>query len=345
MEFFRRIFFVQRVTVSQKEDLLIGNLSDISKKFIVRRKTILTVIAVITTISTILSIVDVINMYTSLNIEDPIITGKSINYLLMLDIFSLLIVLLKSGFLWLARYNWNNYKKSSTCILISGFFCLYIQLLELFIPLRKIITLNDDSNFADNFSLFYSIANILLNKIVYYFPSIFLIQSIIGRTNVLMMIFTDSCIFMILYKTLVAIYIPLYTIIIGLIFQLTVDVLLFFIWLLYTIQLLLPLIAMQWKTMIETLISIILLILSYILLDTYNYNLIQILIQSFFGYLFISVVLSDYIIRVIMNHRLNNEKTTLIETFIEDINQLPIISGREHMISNANDQPLSDAII
>lgn len=318
-------------TVSQEERTTIGASTECFPRFLLKRKTLLQIVFVLNILYNISDIVELSNI--SKYSDDTQLTDSSFSKFVAIIVILFIINLARTVLLFLAQYNWNKYKFSIMMIGISGIVTLYLQIFIMFAPIDSLVeTKGDIIEKSGNYLII--MINMLYFYIQLFMPSIMLINSILFATDNLTSIFNDSGELKIINKVLVAIYVPVYTILFLIIYQIATSIIHIsgfpqlyitlgvIVWLLYTLKVLSTLFQHPKKWYAETIINITLLIIVYILLSKLLGKdvvimLIKTLLQMYISYLSISVATNDFIMYILMTFR--NKDNTLLDSFIHDV--------------------------
>ena len=158
-----------------------------------------------------------------------------------LYISEILLYVIHLSLMILAEYYWKDYKKSSIFTIISGIIIVFLHPLILYIHYRNIINIGDD--IVDDFTEFGIVLQVFYKIVNFIIPNLLLIQSMINTFSKLACIFTDSYELMFAKYILLMVYIPLYTIIFGLLYHINYDpkILVFVVF--YTLYLLLTVVT------------------------------------------------------------------------------------------------------
>lgn len=121
-------------------------------------------------------------------------------------------IVVEIGLVCQAIYDWNTYLKSSKFILLYLFTKMGVSLLLLFIPYKEIIVSANPTNVVN--------VGLIVYEIFYRnIPSVLLVQSIIIQSNILSNIFKMTIEFKTIRCVASLIYLPIFLVITGLLFQ------------------------------------------------------------------------------------------------------------------------------
>jgi hypothetical protein len=170
--------------------------------------------------------------------------------------------------------------------------------------------------------------NIYYNLLSSVLPNLLLIQSVLSTSNSFILAFPQSYDFRLISQILLAVYIPIYTIAIGILFQFdlvlgypTIPWLISF-WIVYTISLFLPYFTQNWtRTVIESVLALVLIVIFHQVCDRHGYgtNLVDYIFRGLTNYLFLTTVISDYLISRVFSNRHRQESE--LDAIKADISQ------------------------
>lgn len=317
-----------------------------TQQFLVKRKTLIRTVLVLNILSIISDIAETIQTYTSSDFS--VLTGSSFNKLIAIDSIMLILKFI-TGILLLffAQYHWEKYNWSTFFTCIAGIITFYFQMFIMIEPAYDIIDLDTNSIVEPAVKVIFSV------KVIFYYfkmflPCIMLINSILFAVDNLSQIFSDSGELKIVNKILVAIYIPVFTMLFFIVYQLITNFINFrediintygswlewipefnnlylilgvIAWILYTIKILTTLLSHPSKPYIELSVNLVLLSVIIILLYKFMKNsvigIISFMIQTYFSYLSISIVTNDFVMFVLLKWK--NENNLSADSFDKDI--------------------------
>jgi hypothetical protein len=288
------------IKVSTDEDALISNnISEHNKKYLVRRKTMLSIVFVSQLFEFCYTLYKSIIAITAMeNASDELYMIA-----LLLSLFMLLNDLVNCILLFLARYHWPDYKKSSKYVIMSGILTVFLPLLVFYIPFRKYIDISTLFD-GDSVSYYGVIADILQNIFSKFVtPALLLIQTVVNQSNSLVQIYTKSNMFKMISSILLCVYIPLYFLINSFAYQLTISPLHIYFVILYTILLALPLFFEDKVLQVVSFImAICTLIVAYYMLDLFGLNIFTMIMNSYIRYLHLTMIVQDLMINLLTKY-------------------------------------------
>ena len=181
-----------------------------SLQILLKRKTLIGWILIANTASFVWAIVDTVSNYREFSSEIP---SSLVNSSLTIDIIILIADGIRVLMLGMAQYWWNQYYKSAKFIKVAGFVMIYLPLIYLFFPFIKIFNFDEYHHYLIQIQIYYDLFLTVM-------PNLLLIQSVLSTSNTLIPMFINTHEFNLLSQVLLAIYIPVYSIALGIIFQL-----------------------------------------------------------------------------------------------------------------------------
>lgn len=298
------------VNLTQREIQLTSNFNEISKKFLAKRKTILGFLSIwysliiindiysmIEIISDINSAIDVANNNTVI-ILLRILEGL-ISYLFAYDVVALMLIIVM-------YYFWNNYKLNSKLSLILWFIINSMPIILLYVPIRAII-----NNYVDNYWIALGLFTLIAGELFFYIitnmliPALSMIQIFLLKTNSLFREFDKTYEYKIISTVLTMIYIPVYLVVLSVLFQLINDYWVYGFVISYTLFLVIPLITThnyyRYVSWIFGLSAII--ILGYLMWTYFGYNIYIPFITGYIRSLLIDLLITDFLNSTIMNNK------------------------------------------
>lgn len=337
MQAILRLFIsTENVSLSTKErETFPSHISEYTIKILAQRKTTIRIIIGILFCTTIIGvIIKSISYNELLKSEEIIIPKPTIVNVMIIDIFLTLIDVAKIVVFLFSQFYWNDYKKSTIYTHLCGFLIVYLQLVFFFLPYTSMIKGTDCSEGRLNCFLTKAESiNIILSIVWYFIPNIFVLQATLGRIISLKNQYESSDLKRI-SNVLISIYIPLSTFVFAVVYQICfifnfefstgfpIKDFTIIIWILYTLGFILELIPINrdnatklWvvKTIVNSTMYIMVL---YFFIDK-NWDIRSMIYKGFVNYLILSILLSDFILRMMITKESNDSK---INVFIKDIN-------------------------
>jgi hypothetical protein len=284
------------VTISDYENrLLNGTFDPKTKRILVKRKTLIRIIIIFKIISLGFT---VFHFVTAVKNDEHSITHDSYTNLMYIIGSILFIDVCNCVLLYFAQMCWYIYRYSANYVLISGFLTLYLNLIFIYIPYRNVITMATGVNLVDTVFNWYIFITIVFTMLKFLMPNLLVIQSMIRSSNSLLKTFPAISEFKIMSIVLISSYIPVYILVLGVIYQYNYDNLIIGFVIVYTVYLVLPLylknkISHQIFNIVS---SIALFILAGFLLDSFGVNIIDLFVGGLIEYMHINLILTDFLI-------------------------------------------------
>ena len=178
----------------------------------------------------------------------------------------------------------------------------------LYIPAKSIATtyINTGYDVIDTIAIMFIVMEIIVLVIVKSVPALFLLQTFLMRISSLSIQFKKVHEYRIIPLVLMIVYVPIYSIVLGIFFEFVNDYWIYVFIITYTAYLIMPLICFNNYTYYLSWISGIasLIIMGYLLLYYIKYNIFTSLISSYAQCLQINLLVSDYINSLIMKNKI-----------------------------------------
>lgn len=304
MQCVKRLFLwasYTRLTLDESNKINHG-ISNVNKKLLAQRKTRLSVVIFSYLLSNSFGIYNYVEMDTS------DFVNQIVQYILIgfscLDILCLLI-------LCVARYHWNNYKMSSSCVISIYFIKIIVPIISLFVPYRELFNNDDMQDGLIQGVLLIVLSTVALNLLI---PNITMIHNIITSSNTLAVHYPTTQEFKIASTVMLIFYVPIFMIVTGLVYQIdgfyqamvaddlakSYDKLIVASIMLYVAYIIVPsLFKGKYRTLMQMVLGIPLFVMMYFTLNKYDVHLLLIVVSGFISTLYTNMFVNDALITIV----------------------------------------------
>jgi len=209
MNYLIRLFRqVEQIELTDRENEILQYPQKL-KQYLVKRKYNLSILLILLIIELSYLLYD---FFTNVDKIREYLTPESATKYIAIAITIIFQIVAEVGLVCQAIYDWNTYLKSSKFTLLYLFLKIVGSLLLLFIPYKDIIVSSSQTNVVN-------VALIVYEIFYRNIPSVLLVQSIIIQSNVLATIFKMTIEFKTIRCVASLIYLPIFLVITGLLFQ------------------------------------------------------------------------------------------------------------------------------
>lgn len=333
------------VNLNPRELALTDQYNEFTKKFLATRKTTLGFLSIVAVLSICINAYNfydteqlVIQISNQLNNDTVNVIVQIINALLgyFLAITIIIAVLIITMYM-----TWYKYRFNMTLSKVLGGIIILYPIILLYIPAKSIIyaylsTGEYIIDVAIVWGVIFLIIDIVISSSV---PTLLLLQTFLMRISSLSMQFQKVHEYRIIPLVLMIVYIPIYLILFGILFEITNDYWIYGFVITYTTYLMTPIICqnkyayyLSWIFGIASLI-----IVGYLLLTYLQYNIYLAIIQSYSQCLLTNLLVSDFVNSIIMkfkNPDLDQEFGTLMKDLGYDHDEKIRLTLSEMELSN-----------
>jgi hypothetical protein len=296
------------VNLNQNEIQLTSGYNIISQKFLAKRKTTLGFLSICALIGVMYNIYLLTNIINDLETLSDKYDNNTVNILIEIYkgllgyLFAYDIIIL--GFIVAMYYFWSNYKLGSKLSLTLWIIINTMPIILLYVPIKTIIYNYIDGWFTP-FIAIIIIALIFYVAISMLIPVLIVVQTFLLRINSLFREFEKTYEYRIISTVLIMIYVPIYLVIVSVLFQVTNDYLIYGFIITYTIFLIIPIVTRNdyivytsWAFGISAIVFLGVLMNMY-----FNVNIYSSFISGYIRSLLIDLLVTDFINTTIMNNK------------------------------------------
>lgn len=301
------------VNLSQREIELTPGFNEISQGFLAKRKTILGFLSICYLIG---MIYDIYLLSTTINalesiskqIDDNTVTviikiyEGLLGYLFTYDILTLVFIIVM-------YYFWNNYKLGSKLSLALWIILNTMPVILLYIPMATIMNNYIDPSLMSGLIIITIIILVFYVAINMLIPALTMLQIFLLKTNALFREFEKTYEYKVIATILIMIYVPIYLVIVSVMFQITNNYLIYGFVVTYTIFLVVPTITsnnyviyISWAFGVSAIV-----ILGTLMWTYFGYNIYSTFISGYIRSLLIDLLITDFINSTIMNNKLTEQ--------------------------------------